>query len=768
MLWRFSLIDYTINPSGVTTIVDEPQGWENINLSVKRDEEMHGIFFEFTSNELTFYGQGMTIIKDAYEGYGVEASVNIKVESSCDGNLWETFYTGSLVFSKYKYVCGQLCYVSIYSEQNDIITSFKNRLDQSVDLASTTSFDGTTLPAYTNLPKNQYLVSKGLYKQLSRVADYVHLNTACRQVKKQVPNGIGLVDIYNDMYWYWDCENAQYDEVKNWGAVDNWDLYKNTFSTMVMEDDGTYNLEFRVKGKMQSAAFTLAQVVGGSGIDGGFTDMSVDVIINVNGIETTIASYFTNMVQCQQNLQLYMPCAPLGTFDLDESLAFIPFIDIDTSYSATLSLVSGDIISCYMKVTQHGQYHKGTTQEDVYWAQRFHKHDETFFTISSIIYKPSTTCDLFLANESFARATESITNNEMSVYSDYFGRTDSEPFQANADGCGSLEAITKGLLIRQQLISGTTPKMGISFRDLFNGFNCIHNIGMGVEDNGYGGTYQKVIRIEPVEYFYDKTTEILSCPNVNQITETVLENRMFSNIEAGYAKYESEDITGIDEFLSKREYRTEWKSVKNNANRVCPFIASGYALEVTRRKGSLTTADWRLDNDNFIICMKRYLGDIVVEQGQIASPNNIIDDSTVYNFKISPIRNAARWLKTWFAGISNPYTAKLILSNGTGNTVAGGEYTGDCTLDAGVINENDSLDSTMLLDPDMVLPLWKPRQVQFEYPLSMSEYNTIKTNPYGYIKYSTSTNLYQYGYILNIEYKPNTGIANFTLLSANL
>ena len=291
---------------------------------------------------------------------------------------------------------------------------------------------------------------------------------------------------------------------------------------------------------------------------------------------------------------------------------------------------------------------------------------------------------------------------------------------------------------------------------------------MGIEDNGYGGTYQKVIRIEPVEYFYDKTTEILNCPNVNQITETVLENRMFSNIEAGYAKYESEDITGIDEFLSKREYRTEWKSVKNNGNRVCPFIASGYALEVTRRKGHLTTSDWRLDNDTFIICMKRYLGDIVVEQGQIASPSNIIDNSTVYNFKISPIRNAARWLKTWFAGISNPYTAKLILSNGTGNTVAGGEYTGDCTLDAGVINENDNLDSTMLLDPDMVLPLWKPRQVQFEYPLSMSEYNTIKNNPYGYIKYSCNDNSYQYGYILNIEYKPNTGIANFTLLSANL
>ena len=202
MLWRFSLIDYTSNPSGVTTIVDEPQGWDNINLSVKRDEEMHGIFFEFTSNELTFYGEGMTIIKDAYEGYGVEASVNIQVESSCDGNLWETFYTGSLVFSKYKYVCGQLCYVSIYSEQNDIVTSFKNRLDQSVDLASTTSFDGTTLPTYTNLPKNIYLPSKGLYKRTLRYMENdLYIPQACVYRKNDISAGLGTETKDEVLYW---------------------------------------------------------------------------------------------------------------------------------------------------------------------------------------------------------------------------------------------------------------------------------------------------------------------------------------------------------------------------------------------------------------------------------------------------------------------------------------------------------------------------------------------------------------------------------------
>lgn len=788
MLWRFSLVDYTTNPSGVTTIVDEPNGWENITMSVRRDEEMHGVFFEFTSNELIFYGEGMAIIRDAYEGYGIEAKVNVVVENSCDGVQWDTFYTGSLVFAKYKHVVGNLCYVSIYSEQNDIVTYFKNRLDQAVDLASTTTFDGTTLPSYTNLPKTQYLVSKGLYKKTDRIMNNNHyVPQSCIARLNDINAGTGLATRSCVVYWGFDFENAQFDEVKNWGAVDNWDYSPNSMNTLTIEDAGQYQIDFRLKGIVLGNAETAAQIVGQSyyNYTNGFSDMWVDIIVSVNFVETIIDSYYLDTTTQNPAIKYHntghyggysMECYPGYQGDtnpvynkMDVNNPLVAQIPIDKTYSASMTLSQSDTVAVYIKIRQQGEYHReALNRNDMYWAQRFVKSDDSYFRASIISYKPSTTCDLFLANESFARTTEAITDNKMTVYSDYFGRTDSQPFQANQDGCGSLQAITKGLLIRQQHISGYNPPFNMSFRELFDGMNAIHNIGIGIEDNSYGGTAQKIVRVEPVEHFYDKNTTILTCDKVNQITESVLENRIFSHIEAGYAKYESEEVTGIDEFLSKRSYRTEWKTVRNTANRVCPFIASGYALEVTRRKGHLTTSDWRLDNDVFIICMKRYLGDIVVEQGHISSPLNITDDSTVYNFAISPLRNAARWLKTWFAGITNPYTSRLILTDGTGNYYAGGQYTGACPIDNEVWDESLPLQSNMFVNPDMVLPLWKPKQVQFEYPLSFSEYQILKTNPYGVIKYSCNDNPYQYGYILNIEYKPNTGIANFTLLSANI
>lgn len=787
MIWRFKLIDFTYDPAGVETIVPEPQGWENISLNIKRDEEMHGIFFEFTGNELVFYNEGMSIIREAYEAYGIEANVNIIVESACEEDNFSTFYEGKLVFETYKETIADLCSVSIRTEQTDIVTTFRNRIETAIDLASTTSLDGTTLDTYTNLPKNQYLPSKGLYKKTDRSMnnDY-YIPQRCIARMNDIEAGTGLSTKTAITYYQFDYENAQNDEVKNWGAVDNWDYTGASLNTLTIEDAGQYQIDFRLKGIVLGNAETMAQIVGQPfyNYTNGFSDMWVDVIVSVNYSQTIIGSYYLDTTTQNPAIKYHntghyggysMECFPGYQGDanpiynvMDTNNPLVAQIAIDETYSASMTLSQGDTIAVYIKIKQEGQYHREIlTRNDMYWAQGFKKSSDSYFRASLVTYKPDTTCDLFLVNEALARTTESVTDNKMSVYSDYFGRTDSQPYSAGADGCGSLEALTTGLLIRQQLISGNSPKLNISFKELFTGLNCIHNIGMGLEDDTYGGSRDKIVRVEPVEYFYDKTNTILTCDNVFSITKSSIPNRMYSRIEAGYAKYESEDITGIDEFLSKRQYRTEWKQTRNTDSKVCNFIASGYALEVTRRKGHLTTSDWRLDNDKFIICMKRYLGDIVVEQGQISGAVNIIDPNTVYNFAISPIRNAMRWLKTWFTGSKNPYLSKLIFADGTGNYYAGGQYTQSCSNDDQVIIESDILESSMLVNPDIVVPLWQPEQVQFDYPLSMKDYLTMKTNPYGVIEY-THNDIIGYGFILNIDYKPNQGMANFTLLTANI
>ena len=75
MIYQFTLTDYTINPLGISTIIEEPNGWDGMELSLKRDDETHGIFFDCSIDSLEFYGEGAAIIKTAYDLQKVEAKI---------------------------------------------------------------------------------------------------------------------------------------------------------------------------------------------------------------------------------------------------------------------------------------------------------------------------------------------------------------------------------------------------------------------------------------------------------------------------------------------------------------------------------------------------------------------------------------------------------------------------------------------------------------------------------------------------------------------
>jgi len=70
-----------------------------------------------------------------------------------------------------------------------------------------------------------------------------------------------------------------------------------------------------------------------------------------------------------------------------------------------------------------------------------------------------------LVNESLSRAAEAITGGNIRAYSDFFGRTDSQPYSSPIDGEGSLLCFTNGLLIRgYTLLDGSRPPMPVSLK----------------------------------------------------------------------------------------------------------------------------------------------------------------------------------------------------------------------------------------------------------------------------------------------------------------
>ena len=351
----------------------------------------------------------------------------------------------------------------------------------------------------------------------------------------------------------------------------------------------------------------------------------------------------------------------------------------------------------------------------------------------------------------------------MTMYSDYLGRTDAEPYTSISDGCGALESITKGLLIRRATLQGNEPVMAVSFKDLFEAFCSIHNLGYGIEDDSNTGG--KMIRIEPMEYFFPSTI-IFSADKIPMVDFANSTAKQYGKFNFGYEKFEAEEFNGLDEFLSKREYRSPLNS-KNILEQVCKFISSGYSIEVTRRIGNADSKDWRLDNEYFVICLKRgYMDALVVEQGGITDDMNIIDPTTIYNFRISPMRNAMRWMKYILGMFAIPLDSTksyLQFTDGTGNYFAEGKLTTGCILESVALKENGDLSIDLFDDMSQGIPIWSSKQPKFTYPLSRDAFKAILANPTGVVEYECA-GITREGYISELDYKPASGDATFTLI----
>ncbi|MBI1692785.1 MAG: hypothetical protein FYV88_5080, partial [Bacteroidetes bacterium] len=283
-------------------------------------------------------------------------------------------------------------------------------------------------------------------------------------------------------------------------------------------------------------------------------------------------------------------------------------VNDSVSYQTNIALVPGDEVRFELRFSMNTDYDKAAVHansiEYRYYATIYKDisvGNLSKYDISAVTYTDPTSCKVYMINESFARITEAISEGCMTMYSDYLGRTDAEPYTSISDGCGALESITKGLLIRRATLQGNEPVMAVSFKDLFEAFCSIHNLGYGIEDDSTTGG--KMIRIEPMEYFFPSTI-IFSADKIPMVDFANSTAKQYGKFNFGYEKFEAEEFNGLDEFLSKREYRSPLNS-KNILEQVCKFISSGYSIEVTRRIGNADSKDWRLDNEYFVICLKR-------------------------------------------------------------------------------------------------------------------------------------------------------------------
>jgi hypothetical protein len=155
---------------------------------------------------------------------------------------------------------------------------------------------------------------------------------------------------------------------------------------------------------------------------------------------------------------------------------------------------------------------------------------------------------------------------------------------------------------------------------------------------------------------------------------------------------------------------------------------------------------------------------MIVEQGNVTSGTNMVDIPTLYNYAISPARNMMRWFKTIAAGLVDYTTDLLSFTTGLSNVFASGTNSNSCVIEGNAISENQNISFTNFANSSDATPLWKPIYVTFKYPLSWQQFVSLQSNSKGVIAFSRNSTTFEYGYIVEVNYKPNDGLATFKLL----
>lgn len=749
MRFRFTL---NSEAQGSLTLQRDPKGWKDIEVMLKRSLEYHGIFYEAMAQLEFTCRSGKEFIDKEIEERGIDAVVNILIQVSCQtgsgsvealdysidysddyGSLvqgsgapiFETLFEGVLNLSNYSQTSET---TTVDLIQSDFVQKVINRFDTKINIDSNVDLDYNPLIPLSGVPYSLTLPSKAI-----RYASKLELDEELQADPFDFPD---ISDTYQFFYSYHPYVNV-YDDLNFttiFPIVENNDsLTYQPQPAMVAGFTGLYNISYNFAGNIYIST-----------TDSNTVTVVYKLKYGINQTRqaaTQIGSNFGGVLN-----------GPGNRTD--------PF-----SFAGTLSvfLNQGDKFQIYIAANGAGAENNGIGLFQASIKLNYTVADLLIYTDT---FYPESTTEAYPIHEAGAMIAQRITGFNDCFRSTLLGRVNSLPNQYLNNGCLSFCSISNGKKIRGY--PDAENNLFVSMADFFKSVNSIGNIGLSFEKE----SDNYVLRLEEKGYYYS-TDVVIQFPNARNIKISTAKEYYMSDIFIGYDKWENEEVNGIDEFNSKRQYNTGIKAISAQVDLTSPFIASSYATEFARRKPYLNfpSLDYKYDNDNFIFCLNRSVnGDGVptmlgtVEKDENYDIiNNVFSPESNYNYRISPARNLLRHLSV-IAGSITKYADRVVkFVYGEGNYLAETKFTNDScpgNFNSELLKESQDI-PWLGSGAD---PLWIPEYIEFDYPLSFSDYLLIKSDPRKCIEVSEKNSNFIKGYIIEMRYKPVGGIATFKLL----
>jgi hypothetical protein len=708
------------------TEIDEPMGWDSAVLTIKRDiEKYHGLFFGY-STELELIGNGQFMSNSEFELRGFDGYTAIKAYLDCGSGRQLAFW-GEFDYSTFEKTHNHGCSIKMSVTQSSVEVLTVNRQDIVTDLEAIESIDGYDISgnSFFDLLMHNYTLNfsggwenpEGVATSSSgAVGDYIQLKN---------PICIG------------------FDEI---GGMSECQAGGDTFNTPLPAPDfiaafallftaprtSTYVFEYSISGRVfetSSASRNATQAYFFGKIDSGGAVSSVEDVYSFGFYARSSSQVFeqffskTNSfsVSLLAGERIYLPCRWVN----------YTITTIGGGYLFQLDINQGSFINIREGSTYPATYARSSKLYDAFW-----------------------------------KCISNYTGSKDSFYSLLLGYPTAPDRAYVGNGCASYTALTNGYKIR----GFPDKKIVASLTDLFDSTDAIFNLGMGFEvqrDN--------VIRcrVEEKAFFYSNQTLLAIFTDVMEIKTTVEESLAYNQFKLGFQQFKVEEGTDKlntnDEFLTQFTWSTVSRNIKNTLERFSKYISSLYIIEYTRRNRYLTagTKESKYDEANFLIAMNRNGAEEAERDEKFANVFGINYPSEAYNMRFNLFSTLLRWSNIFNASVSRLADKVLKFTYGSINNDVTFEYLPEENCEGNYSNQEFTTNQDLYVDDtnnEEGKPIYEPIVYDFEYPLSVLEYNRIRRYPNGTVIFGRNLESLIQAFILEVNYRPNEGMASFRLL----
>lgn len=735
-------------------VISEPQGFDEAQLKLLRHEDFHSLI-EYYEGEFIFYGAdqfedgGIDFIREVEQAYGHDTDLRITIEIAPDGYTFETLFVGLLKLADLEELPDNKMQVPVI--RDDFWSKFINRQETQVDIKSETNLDNTAADVFDGV--NLMLPSQ----IINKTTEYEGIieNADPNDYRYDYPDGIAI--------------DAN-------GPSDDYEAFSvSGFDAPVqseIQDSFTYIFAFVAA---SSSVFNMIEPID----EGGDLSVSniVDMVMGITGQlsassdESDPSEVFAITLQTQIYIKVNGGAPVLlgtdtnsvpgpGTPTTLSPVVFDNTFHQQISVSTDITIEPGDLVYVYLRHNAQFVIDVGSDPGSIDWDYRYLYVLDANNTLSFLLKSlfRTTFCPAFLIHDSGGQICDRIIGQDQSFYSEILGSDQTIYRQYDEDGCFWNHAEAKGLQLRRYTL--LEKPFFQSFKQWWEGVNPIFNLGLGYENfNG-----QQIIRVEEKRHFYNETVS-LNISNVRDIVRKYDDNRLFKAIRIGYKKWQAEDVSGIDDPQTKKTYASRLQKSGKDIAIESEFIAASLAIETTRRKTREKSADYKFDNEAFIIAIRPNQVNVSPETSpnlsdyepeldeNFSSIENLLNPETRYNLQLTPARNFIRWRDWLSAGLQNYPTDPFKFTSGEGNyDMISQIIPGVCDEYVPALSEKQDLDIST--DPFHLALIYEIR-----VPLTWEEYVVIRDNPKNAIGVSQTEEGHIKFFIQELSYTPDQGEA---------